>query len=80
MLRRDNRLALGIEYTARYMLGEDLPAYGKISQETRGRFSDTYHIILQHYRYEKHMAMPYTEKAAAKVLRAHSVATMFRGG
>ena len=75
----DNRLALGFEYTARYMLGEDVPTYGKPSQETRGRFSDTYHVILQHYRYEKHTAMPYTEKAAAKVLRTHSAATMFRG-
>jgi hypothetical protein len=75
----DSRLALGFEYTSRYMLGEDVPAYGKISEETRGRFSDTYHVILQHYRYDKHIAMPYTEKAAEKVLRAHSVATMFRG-
>jgi hypothetical protein len=75
----DNRLALGFEYTSRYMLGEDVPAYGKVSEETRGKFSDTYHVILQHYRYEKHMAMPYTERAAAKVVRAHTVATMFRG-
>jgi len=75
----DNRLALGIEYTARYMLGEDVPAYGKISEQTRGKFSDIYHMILQHYRYEKQIAMPYTEKAAEKVLRAHTVATMFRG-
>jgi hypothetical protein len=75
----DNRLALGVEYTARYMLGEDVPAYGKISELTRGKFSDIYHPVLQHYRYEKHMAMPYTERAATKVLRAHTVATMFRG-
>jgi hypothetical protein len=75
----DNRLALGIEYTARYMLGEEVPVYGKISEQTRGRFSDIYHMILQHYRYEKQIAMPYTEKAAGKVLRAHTVATMFRG-
>src|SRR3984885_9211091 len=75
----DNRLALGIEYTARYMLGEDVPAYGKISEQTRGKFGDLYHPVLQHYRYEKHMAMPYTEKAAEKVQRAHTVATMFRG-
>jgi hypothetical protein len=75
----DNRLALGFEYTARYMLGEDVPAYGRISEQTRGKFSDIYHAILQHYRYEKNMAMPYTEKAAARVLRAHSIATMFRG-
>jgi len=75
----DNRLALGFEYTARFLLGEDVPVYGKISQQGRGKFSDTYHVILQHYRYEKHMAMPYTERAAAKVVRARSVATMFRG-
>jgi hypothetical protein len=75
----DNRLALGVEYTARYMLGEDVPAYGKISELTRGKFSDIYHTVLQHYRYEKHMAMPYTQRAADKVLRAHTIATMFRG-
>jgi len=75
----DNRLALGVEYTARFMLGEDVPVYGEISQQTRGKFSDFYHTVLQHYRYEKHMEMPYTEKAAAKVVRAHSPATMFRG-
>jgi len=74
----DNRLALGVEYTSRYMLGEDVPAYGRISEQTRGKFSDIYHMVLQHYRYEMHMAMPYTVKAAEKVLRAHSVATMFR--
>ncbi len=75
----DNRLALGIEYTARYNLGEDVPVYGRIGAGSRGRFSDIYHTVLQHYRYEKQMAMPYTEQAAQKVLRAHSVATMFRG-
>ncbi|HUA91519.1 MAG TPA: right-handed parallel beta-helix repeat-containing protein [Terracidiphilus sp.] len=75
----DNRLALGIEYTARYMLGEDVPVYGRISEMTRGRFSDIYHPVLQHYRYEKHVEMPYTERAAQKVLRSHTIATMFRG-
>ena len=76
----DKRLALGMEYTARYMLGEDVPAYGKLSEQTRGKFGDLYHPVLQHYRYEKHMAMPYTERAAEKVQRAHTVLTMFRGG
>lgn len=75
----DNRLALGMEYTARYMLGEDVPAYGKISEQTRGKFGDLYQPVLQHYLYEKHIAMPYTERAAAKVQRAHTTATMFRG-
>jgi pectate lyase len=75
----NNRLALGMEYTARYMLGEDVPAYGKISEQTRGKFGDLYYPVLQHYRYEKHMAMPCTERAAEKVQHAHTVATMFRG-
>ena len=75
----DNRLALGMEYTARYMLGEDVPAYGKLSEQTRGRFGDLYSPVLQHYRYDKHIAMPYTERAAEKVPRPHTVATMFRG-
>lgn len=75
----DNRLALGIEYTARYMLGEEVPAYGEPSQVSRGQFGDLYHGVLQHYRYEKRMQMPYAEKAAAKVKRAHSIVTMFRG-
>ncbi|MGB7264099.1 MAG: alginate lyase family protein [Terracidiphilus sp.] len=75
----DNRLALGIEYTSRYNLGEDVPVYGRISAGSRGHFGDLYYPVLQHYRYEKHIAMPYTEKAAQKVLRPHSIATMFRG-
>ena len=75
----DNRLALGIEYTARYNLGEDVPVYGRIGTGSRGHFGDLYYAVLQHYRYEKHMAMPYTERAAQKVVRPHSIATMFRG-
>ena len=75
----DNRLALGIEYTARYMLGEDVPVYGKISEISRDRFSDIYHPVLQHYRHEKNIAMPYAERAAEKVVRAHTIATMYRG-
>ncbi|MDE3150075.1 MAG: alginate lyase family protein [Acidobacteriota bacterium] len=76
----DNRLALGYEYTSRFMLGEDVPYYGKISQQARGHFGDIYEGVLQHYRYVKHIDMPYTEKAAAKALpRSHSVAMFFRG-
>jgi Right handed beta helix region/Alginate lyase len=75
----ENRLALGIEYTARFNLGESVPCYGKISQGSRGKLSDIYYAVLQHYRYEKHIEMPYTERAAQRVKRAHSLATMFRG-
>ena len=76
----DNRLALGYEYTARYMLGEDVPVYGKVSQQSRGRFSDIYEMVLQHYRYQKHIEMPYTARAAMRArATSHSVVTNFRG-
>jgi hypothetical protein len=76
----DDRLALGFEYTSRYMLGEPVFAYGAISDQTRGRFDDCYEIPLQHFRFDRGISMPYTEQAAAKALpRSHSVLTMFRG-
>lgn len=76
----DNRLALGYEYTSKYMLGEDVPVYGVISEKARGHFSDIYSIVLQHYRHEKHISMPYTEQATAKALpHSRSVITAFRG-
>jgi hypothetical protein len=76
----DNRLALGYEYTASQLLGEKVHAHGKIV-DTRSRFSDIYEGVLQHYRYIKHIDLPYTEKAAMRV-RDHSraVLTLFRGG
>ncbi len=76
----DNRLALGYEYTAKLLLGAPVHAYGKI-QDTRSRFTDVYEGVLQHYRYVKHMDVPYTEKAALRA-RDHSrgVLTFFRGG
>jgi hypothetical protein len=76
----DDRLALGFEYTSRYMLGEEVFAYGAISDQTRGRFDDWYEVPLQHFRFDRGISMPYTEQAAAKALpRSHSVLTMFRG-
>jgi hypothetical protein len=76
----DNRIALGYEYTASLLLGEKVHAYGKIV-DTRSRFSDIYEGVLQHYRYIKHMDLPYTEKAALRA-RDHSrgVLTFYRGG
>jgi len=76
----DNRLALGYEYTSRYMLGQDVPVYGKIAPMERGKFRDVYEGVLQHYRYVKHMDMPFTDQAAAKALpRSHGVVLFFRG-
>ena len=59
----DNRLAVGFEYTARYMFGEEVPAYGVVSPLGRGRFSDIYEAVYQHYHFEKRFDMPYTARA-----------------
>jgi len=58
----DNRLALGFEYTAKFMLGEEVPVYGDISQRGRGQFRDIYESIYAHYSKVKKVNMPYTEK------------------
>jgi hypothetical protein len=74
----DNRLALGFEYTAKYLLGEDVPCEGFISPIGRGRFSDIYYLVYQHYRFDRGIDMPYTARAAQKT-HGLSTLTMFRG-
>lgn len=59
----ENRLALGFEYTAKFMLGEEVSVYGTISQRGRGEFRDIYEPIYQHYATVKGIPLPYTEKA-----------------
>lgn len=61
----DNRLALGIEYTTKFMLGEEVPVYGIISQRGRGKFRDIYESVYNHYSTVKGIPMPYTQKAIA---------------
>ncbi len=76
-----NRLALGFEYTAKYMLDEDVPAFGVISERGRGRFRDIYELVFQHYRYVKGLDMPYTERAIKQTRHRSSVEllTSFKG-
>ena len=74
----NNRLALGYEYTARYMLGEDVkyvqyidfrgkPVFkDTISSIGRGRFSPIYERAYHHYHDRMGMEMPYTFKALQK--------------
>ncbi|EPR71523.1 heparinase II/III family protein [Cyclobacterium qasimii] len=59
----DNRLALGFEYTTKFMLGEEVPVYGDISQRGRGEFRDIYESVYSHYTKVKQVNMPYTGKA-----------------
>ena len=61
----DNRLALGFEYTAKYMLGEEVPVYGDISTRGRGEFRDIYESVFSHYTNVKKIAMPFTKEAVA---------------
>jgi hypothetical protein len=76
----DNRLALGFEYTSKYMLGETVPYYGDISTKGRGHFSDFYEVAYQHYRYIQGRSMPYTEKALLRAREhAKSTLTMYQG-
>jgi hypothetical protein len=76
----DNRLALGFEYTSKYMLGETVPYYGDISTKGRGQFSDIYEVAYQHYRYVQGRSMPCTEKAMRQAREhAKTTLTMYRG-
>jgi hypothetical protein len=59
----DHRLALGMEYTAKFMLGNEVPVYGEISQRGRGEFRDIYESVYAHYTSLKRIKMPFTEKA-----------------
>jgi parallel beta-helix repeat protein len=76
----DNRLALGFEYTAKYMLGADPPAYGVISPQGRGRFSDIYELVYQHYHFIRGLELPYTARAIDRTRPTGWTAlTMYRG-
>jgi parallel beta-helix repeat protein len=77
----DNRLALGFEYTAKFNLGKDVPAYGILSTQARGRFSDIYEGVYQHYHFVKGLEMPFTERALEKtrVGKSWSALTIYRG-
>lgn len=78
----DNRLALGFEYTAKYLLGEDVFSYGPVSPQGRGRLSDIYESAYQHYHHVKGLEMPYVQRAVEKARgrrRAWSALTMYEG-
>jgi hypothetical protein len=77
----DNRLALGFEYTSKYMLGGDVPYFGDISARGRGRCEDYYEAAYEHYRFVKGIDMPFTAQAAQKAREAgaRTTLTFYRG-
>ncbi len=74
----DNRLALGLEYTAQYNLGQTVRyepyrsidgAYNNISisSNSRGSFRPIYERVYQHYHVRKGMAMPFTKQVVDRM-------------
>lgn len=76
----ENRLALGFEYSSKYMLGGDVPYFGDISARSRGRFVDFYEAAYEHYRFVKGMDMPYTEQAVQRAREERSRHTPRQAG
>jgi hypothetical protein len=56
----ESRIAVGFEYTARYNLGFDVPARGRVSEEGRGRFRPIYEKVYRHYHGRRSLEMPFT--------------------
>lgn len=57
-----NRLALGFEYSTKYMLGGTVPAYGNISTRDMKTYRDIYESVYDHYHNLLGFDMPYTLK------------------
>ena len=87
----DNRLLKGIEYTARYNLGYDVPfttwtdctgLYNDWTQPGemgRGRIRDIYRLPYNHYVGRRGLSMPYTKKLLALQAKAERRGEMVRG-
>jgi hypothetical protein len=76
----DNRLALGFEYTARFLAGQPVPARGGLLPRRPGRLSPIYEGVYQHYHFVKGLEMPWTERALERMRRRSWAAlTSYRG-
>ncbi|RYY29937.1 MAG: hypothetical protein EOO04_06060 [Chitinophagaceae bacterium] len=61
----DNRLALGYEYTASFLMGEKPHSYGAISERAKS-LRDDYEYVYRHYT-ARGIDMPYTKRAADSI-------------
>jgi parallel beta-helix repeat protein len=61
----NNRIALGYEYTASFLLGEKPFSYGKISERAKA-LRDDYEYVYRHYT-SQGIKMPFTKRAADSV-------------
>ena len=58
----NDRLAQGYEYTAKFLLGEDIELFGVLSTRAMDRMKDVYESIYQHYTEVKGISLPYTKR------------------
>lgn len=74
----NNRLALGYEYTAQFLMGKTPHCYGKISVRAKN-LRDDYEYIYRHYT-SKGLEMPFTKMAADSIRpkASRSILTAFR--
>ena len=87
----DNRLLKGIEYTAKYNLGYDVPFetwtdctglyndWTEPGEMGRGVIRDVYRSAYDHYVGTKHLSMPYTKKLLALADKAERRGEMSHG-
>lgn len=74
----DNRLALGFEYTAKFLLGGHIPVYGVLSTRERDKFRDIYESVYNHY-HVMGIDLPYTEKLIQQHTRKTSSVMVLTG-
>ncbi len=74
----NNRIGLGYEYTAQFLLGKTPHCYGKISEKAKN-LRDDYEYVYRHYAAQG-IELPYTKMAADSVRSkaSRSVLTAFR--
>lgn len=74
----NNRIALGYEYTASFLLGEKPYAYGTISERAKN-IRDDYEYVYRHYT-SQGVDMPFSKRAAdsARIKASRSVLTAVR--
>ncbi len=76
----NNRLALGFEYTAGFLLGEKPPCYGVISERRMTIRDVDYQYVYNHYT-SKGISMPYAKKIindSVRLLSIRNTITAFR--
>lgn len=70
----NNRIALGFEYTASFLLGEKPQSYGQISERAK-KLRDDYEVVYRHYS-SQGVEVPFTKKAADSIRSTATVSVL----